>query len=163
MQSENILYANINKILKEESDMKTNAMKKLKTDAKSALKENTLIFVDKGSILKHKLSLVSCSKNNNSTYELHRGGLQVGSKIIHHFREDSLVLICNWQFCDFTSNDWIEFKKHMAWKHLGEVNIMLVKKEKVKCGWEGCSSSSSRLTGHKRHLNLHCFQVPALH
>ena len=134
-KSENMLYANINKILKEESDiMKTNAMMKLKTDDKPALKENTLIIVDKESILKHKLSLVSCSKNKNSTYELHRGGLQAGSKIIYHFREDSLVLICHWQFCDFTSNDWIEFKEHMARKHLGEVNSMLVKQEEVKCG-----------------------------
>ena len=75
-QSENMLYANINKILKQESDiMKTNAMKKLKTDEKPALKENTLIFVDKESILKHTLSLVICSKNKNLTYELHRGGL----------------------------------------------------------------------------------------
>ena len=44
-QSENMLYANINKILKEESDiLKTNAMNKLKTDDKPELKENTLIF-----------------------------------------------------------------------------------------------------------------------
>ena len=87
----------------------------------------------------------------------------------HHFRDDELVLMCGWQSCGLTFSDWTEFQEHVASQHLEEVRQGLegvredlegMEDQKgLQCRWQGCRYGSDRFTGHRRHLNIHCFQV----
>ena len=89
------------------------------------------------------------------------------------YRDDELVLICGWQFCGLTFSDWTEFQEHLTSQHLEEVRQGLEGvredqegmegqegvREGLQCRWQGCLYGSDRFTGHRRHLNIHCFQV----
>ena len=72
---------------------------------------------------------------------------------------DVLVLICGWKFCSLTFNDWSEMHEHITVQHLGEVRSLLVGQEEVGCRWQGCGYGSQLVSGYRRHLNVHCYQV----
>ena len=104
-------------------------------------------------------------------------------------KKDVLVLICGWQFCSLTFNDWSQMHEHITVHHFGEVRSLLVGQEEVRslpvgqeevrsllvgqeevrsllvgqeevgCRWQGCGYGSQMVSGYRRHLNMHCYQV----